>query len=469
MHSGKTLRFSRSFSRRFSRAIAILLFAALLVVAGLFTQSSPLAAQQRNILLVSIDGGIGPAVSEYVRAGIAAARERESAAIVLRVNTPGGLDSATREIVAAILASPIPVFVYVAPAGARAASAGTYIALASHLAGMVPGANIGAATPVRIGAPSVPGEKDGKPQTPDAMERKLVNDSVAWIRSLADIQGRNADWAEKAVREGVSLPAREAQEQKVVELLAVDLPSLLEQAEGRTMSLNGRSIVWTGANAQVEAFDPDWRIRLLAAITDPTIAYILLLVGVYGLIFEALAPGSLFPGTIGAISLIIAVYALNLMSVDAAGALLIGLGIALMIGEAVTPTFGVLGFAGAAAFAVGSVFLFTGEIPEFTLSPWLIAAATAMSAGVMAWAVGASVRATRRPLASGEADYAAGRGVIIDWQAGAGLVRFHSEIWQARGPVDLAPGASVRIHKRDGLTLLVEEAIAPSIKPGAKP
>jgi membrane-bound serine protease (ClpP class) len=318
---------------------------------------------------------------------------------------------------------------------------------------------------VRIGAPSVPGEKDGKPQTPDAMERKLVNDSVAWIRSLADIQGRNADWAEKAVREGVSLPAREAQEQKVVELLAIDIPSLLEQAEGRIMSVKGSPIVWTGADAKVEAFDPDWRNRLLAAITDPTIAYVLLLVGVYGLIFEALAPGSFLPGTVGAISLIVAIYALNLMSVDAAGALLIALGIALMIGEAVTPTLGVLGFAGAAAFAVGSVFLFSGNIPEFTLSPWLIAAATAMSAGVMAWAVTAGVRATRHPLVSGEADYEAGRGEIIEWQAGEGLVRFHSELWQARGPVDLAPGAMVRIQGRDGLTLVVEGAA----KHGAKP
>lgn len=450
----------------FALAALAFLVGGLLLGAGAHAQGS--RAEARSVLLVTIDSGIGPAVSEYVRSGLAAARERDSAAIVLRLNTPGGLDSATREIVAAVLASPIPVFVYVAPAGARAASAGTYIAFASHLAAMAPGANIGAATPVRIGAPSAPGEKEGKPQTPDAMERKLVNDSVAWIRSLADIQGRNADWAEKAVREGVSLPAREAQEQKVVEILAVDLQSLLEQAQGRSMNVNGRQIVWSGADAKVEAFDPDWRIALLAAITDPNIAYMLLLVGVYGLIFEAFAPGSFLPGAIGAISLIIAIYALNLMSVDAAGALLIGLGIALMIAEALTPTLGVLGFAGAAAFAFGSVFLFRGEIPEFTLSPLLIAAATALSAGVMAWAVAASVRATRRPVESGEAEFAAARGAVLEWAGGAGLVRFHGEIWQARGPQGLAPGACVRVQKRDGLTLLVEEERTQSIKPGAR-
>lgn len=417
-------------------------------------------AAERKVMLLTIEGGIGPAVSEYIKTGLEAARQRDDAAVILQIDTPGGLVSATREIVQAILASPVPVFAYVAPAGARAASAGTYIVYASQLAAMAPGSNIGAATPVRIGgapdpSPTPTDRKDDKPQAQGAMERKIVNDAVAWIRGLADLQGRNADWAEKAVREGASLPARDAAELGVVNFIAGDARALLRQAQGKSFTVLGERREWNSPSADIEPFEPDWRLRILAAITDPNIAYILLLIGVYGLLFEALAPGSLFPGAIGALALLVGLYAMNLLPVNAAGALLLALGAGLMIAEAITPTLGVLGFAGVAAFVVGSVFLFRGDVPAFSLSPWVIFAAAATSGAIVIWVAAAGLRAWRRPVSTGDAEFTGARVRVVSWAGETGFVQHHGELWGARGPAQISAGDWARVVSRNGLTLVI--------------
>ncbi len=421
-------------------------------------------ASSRAALVITVDGGIGPATTEYVRRGLEAAADRKAALVILRMNTPGGLDSATRDIVRLILASPVPVAAFVAPSGARAASAGTYILYASHLAAMAPATNLGAATPVRISAGQAPGAgKDGEKKEPaggDAMERKTINDSVAWIRGLAQLHGRNADWAEPAVREGVSLTATEAAKLGVVEIIAVDTHDLLRQADGRRVQVASEQRTLSTANLEIEPYDPDWRLRILSAIANPNIAYILLIAGVYGLIFEILSPGAMIPGALGGVFLLVGLYALNLLDVNVAGGLLLLLGIAFMAAEALTPAFGIFGVAGLLAFIAGSLFLFRDAPPELALSPWMIASATAVTAGVFAWAAAAGLRQWRKPVTSGDAEYANARGSVLDWAGGEGRVHFHGEMWRARSTSQFTTGDNVRILRREGLTLIVEPAVA---------
>jgi len=381
------------------------------------------------------------------------------------MDTPGGLDSAMRDIIRAILASPIPVVTYVSPSGARAASAGTYILYASHLAAMAPGTNLGAATPVQIGSGGFPGtgkdddkdkKSDAKKTPSDAMNRKVVNDAVAYIRGLADVRGRNADWAEKAVREASSLPANEALANNVVEIVATDQRDLLAKLDGRTVRIRDQTRTLETARLQIVRIEPNWRVQILAAITNPNIAYILLLLGIYGLIFEFISPGAIAPGVVGGIALLIGLYALNLLPINFAGVALLLLGIALMVAEAFLPSFGIVGIGGIVAFAIGSLLMFDTDVPGFTLSWPAVALGTGVTAAFFLIAIGAAWRAHRRAVVTGATTLLGRSGQIVQWDGHQGFVHIQGEDWQARSEAPLSPGQTVRVAAREDLTLIVE-------------
>ncbi|MEI2418471.1 nodulation protein NfeD [Orrella sp. JC864] len=457
--------------------------ALLCVLAGLLgalALPGPAAAGQaaRPVVLLEVQGPIGPATTHYLRRGLEAAARLEAAAAVIRIDTPGGLVSSTREIVQHMLASPVPVIAYVAPGGAQAASAGTYLVYASHVAAMAPGTNIGAATPVQLGPgpspgqrrPTAPGQPDTAPPAgepgetgrdegggdgPDAGARKAINDAVAFIRSLADLHGRNAQWAESAVREGASIAARQALEQDVVDIVAPTVEELLRQADGRQAAVGGLAVTLATAGAELVTVAPDWRTRFLAVITNPNIAYVLMLLGIYGIIFELMSPGAIFPGVLGGVALVTALFALNLLPVSYAGVGLLMLGIALMAAEAFTPTLGLLGIAGAVIFGLGSLFMFDGDHPAFVLSLPVIVTATAVMAALLGIMLAAALRAHRRKAESGGNALVGHTGQVLSWSNGTGRVQVNGESWQARAPGPLPAGERVRVLAREGLTLTV--------------
>src|SRR5579872_7094470 len=376
-----------------------------------------------TVTVLEINGAIGPATSSYVVRGIASARERGSRLVVLEMDTPGGLDSAMRDIIRAILASPVPVATYVMPSGARAASAGTYILYASHIAAMAPATNLGAATPVSIGGesqpppPAVPeppgksapgkgsGGADGAaPENPppgSAMERKVVNDAVAYIRGLAELRGRNADWAEQAVRGAASLSASDALKQNIVDVVARDLPDLFAQIDGRKVQIAGHAVTLATRDAPVIYLKPDWRVELLSVITNPTVAYGLLLIGIYGLLFEGYNPGAVLPGVVGAISLLIALFAFQILSVNYAGLALVAVGVGLMISEFFFPAFGSLGLGGLVAFVVGSLILFDTDTPGMNIGFPVIAGVATVGGLVIIATAWLAARSLRRPVVTG--------------------------------------------------------------------
>lgn len=449
--------------------ILLALMSVLLVALG-----GALTAAQENrapgsTVLLEIEGAIGPATSEYIRDGFAEAQRLGATAIVLRMDTPGGLDSAMREIIRSILDSPIPVIGYVTPRGARAASAGTYILYASHLAAMAPSTHLGAATPVQIGGVPPPGgsgregeDKDRK--TPlGATEAKAVNDAVAYIRGLAELRDRNADWAERAVRDAETLTASQALKEGVIELVAADLAALLGEADGRRIQMDHGEITLDIDPSNVRTIEPNWRTRILAAITNPNVAYLLLLLGLYGIFFEFMSPGALVPGVIGGISLVVGLYALNLMPVNFAGAALLAIGIALMIAEALMPSFGVLGIAGLVAFVLGSLFLFH-DVPGFQIAWPVVAGAAVASALLFVAAVTAAWRAHRRMVVTGQRGLAASTARVLSWDNGNGEVLVKGEHWNARSAAPQRVGGRVRVVGREGLTLVVEAVPEPETR-----
>lgn len=424
------------------------------------------AAENRTAVALDIQGAIGPATADYIHRGLEQAQERAATLIILRMDTPGGLDTAMRDIIQDILVSDIPVASYVTPGGARAASAGTYILYASHVAAMTPGTNLGAATPVSIGGIPEPddlarkgkdnGESGDGSKGKSAMEKKRINDAVAYLRSLAQLRDRNVEWAELAVREAASLPAGEALEAGVIDIVAVDQEDLLEQLNGRSVMVLDHPQVLDTTGLHIETIAPDWRNRLLAVITDPNVAYILMLIGIYGLFFEFANPGYVLPGVAGAIALVLALYAFQVLPVNYAGLALVGLGIIFMLAEAFVPSFGALGIGGVIAFVIGSIILFDTEGTGYAVSLPLIFSLALISAGFFLFIVGAAIKSRQRPVVSGLEEMRVAEGVVIDDFQGSGRIRVHGEVWEAQSSVPLKSGDHVQVTAVDGLVLKVQ-------------
>jgi membrane-bound serine protease (ClpP class) len=470
--------------------------ALLVLLAQLISGVSPAAPDATvpasGVLVMEIDGTIGPITAEYFRSGLRRAQDRGAGLVLLRMDTPGGLDAAMRDIVKDILAARVPVACFVSPSGARAASAGTYILYACHIAAMAPATNLGSATPVQIGGfPSLPDDNGTMPQDsedpgegsaasperpvdeaqPDAsrstgsgdqasggtaMERKIVNDAAAFIRGLAKLRGRNVDWAERAVRKAENLTAGEALERGVIDLVASDVGDLLRQINGRQVMLPDGVLTLRTANANTEEFEPDWRTKLLSAITDPNIAYVLMLVGIYGLIYELANPGAIMPGVIGAIALVTALFAFQALPVNYAGLTLLVLGMAFMVLEAFVPSFGALGIGGAIAFVIGSVILYRDETGQIGVAIPLIATFALLSVALFAGVVGYALKSRRRPVVSGREEMLHAVGVVEEDFHDIGRVRVHSESWSASTSATLRKGQQVRVTGMDGLRLTVE-------------
>jgi membrane-bound serine protease (ClpP class) len=462
--------------------------------------------------VLKINGAIGPATSRYVEKGMETAQASGSRLIVLEMDTPGGLDTAMRDIIRAILASKIPVVTYVSPSGSRAASAGTYILYASHVAAMAPATNLGAATPVSIGGEPQPNPIGGPPdaaEEPDspartpaqkeaepdggaqsqgaakdsakddakdakdseakrparrpttrepatAMERKVINDAVAYIRGLAELRGRNAEWAEDAVRGAASLSAAQAREQNVIDIVARDIPDLLAQMDGRQVEIANQKITLATRNLAVERIEPDWRTQLLSVLTNPTIAYGLLLIGIYGLLFEGYNPGAILPGVVGVIALICALFAFQILSVNYAGLALIALGIAMMVAEFFVASFGALGLGGLIAFVVGSIILLDTDVPGLDVGLPIISGVATVGGLAVLGIVYMANRSMRQPVVTGvQGMEGASAEALMDF-SDTGTVRYGGELWNARTRAPVRAGQTVRIVKVDGLLLWVE-------------
>lgn len=472
--------------------VSVLLGVAAIAAAGFAADEAPApgdkpaeSSKANSALLLRIDGPIGPATSHYISVGLDQAREQGHALVILQMDTPGGLDTSMRDIVKDILASPVPVVTFVAPQGARAASAGTYILYASHVAAMAPATNLGSATPVPIGGQPPPSplepeegesdkqkadetddadqEKDAKPSAdkparlPDgAMERKVINDAVGYIRGLAELRGRNADWAEKAVREGANLQASAALEQKVIDLIAEDTAELLTKLDGRVLKLGASEQKLATRNLTVERLEPDWRTELLSVLTNPTVAYGLLLIGIYGLLFEGYNPGAVLPGVAGAICLLLALFAFQILPVNYAGLALIALGTMLVVAEAFVPSFGTLGVGGVIAFVIGSIMLFDTNVPGFEIALPLIGGVATAAALVLAGSVWLFNRARRRPVVTGVEQIVGTEAEALADFAETGNVRLGGEIWSARSSAPIRAGQRVRVVRMEGLLLHVE-------------
>ena len=445
-------------------------------------------AEAASVWVVELEGAISPASSDYFIRTLERASDEGAELVVMRLDTPGGLDKSMRDMVKAILASTVPVATYVAPNGSRAASAGTYLMYASHIAAMAPATNIGSSTPVSIGGgggspfpsptptPSpmpTPGSApeaeapeeesrddnadDRPPHEPtDAMGRKVVNDAAAYLRSLAELRGRNVEWAEETVRSGANLAANEALERGVIDLVAESLTELLEAINGRTVTIAGVERTLDTANAEVQTIEPDWRYELLGIITDPNVAYILLMIGIYALILEFYNPGIGVGAVTGVICLLLGAFALQMLPINYAGLALIAVGVAMLAVEAFTPSFGIVGTGGVIAFVIGSVILMDTDLPGYKVSTPIIAAFTAVSVGVVAFGLGAALRMRRARVATGVESMVGATAQVMEDFTASGRVRAFGEVWNARGEGEFHEGEDVEISAVDGVIVQVK-------------
>lgn len=449
------------------RSVLWSLLALPMAATGAAAPVSPMAHPAAIVLRV--DGPISPASADYVVRGIQRGDSVHAAAIVLELDTPGGLSSSMRDIIKAILASPVPVIGYVAPSGARAASAGTYIMYACHVAAMAPATNIGAATPVSLtggGAP-LPASSSGKPEASgnSTEMRKVTNDAVAYIRALAERRGRNADWAEKAVRDAVSVSADDALKLHVIDLIAPDIPTLLADVDGRKVETAAGPRVLQTRGASLETVTPGVRSQFLGVIANPSVAYILLLLGLGGLVMEGMHPGGVLPGVVGAICLLLALYAFQLLPVNFAGLGLIVLGVILIVSEAFVPAYGVLGTGGVVSFVIGSVILMDTGVPGYGIALPVVVGIAIAAAAILVGIVWMAMRSHKRPVVSGREEMIGAIGEVVADFEGRGAVHVHGERWQARSDVPLARGQAVSVTAMHGLVLDVKPLVVPKEAP----
>ncbi len=429
----------------------------------LFWLASSVSYSQEAAWLIDVKGAIGPATADHLVRGLGLAQDSGAELVIMRIDTPGGLDTAMRDMIKAILASSVPVVGYVAPGGARAASAGTYLLYASHIAAMAPATNLGAATPVQIGAPELPKlpseapEETGSnaPAPATAMERKIINDAVAYIQSLAQLRGRNAEWAESAVRTGASLSAEDALELGVISLLADSQRALLQQLDGREVTVNGELRTLNTQGLAIYLHPTDRRSEFLAVITDPNVAYMLMLIGIYGLIFEFSNPGFGVPGVVGSLCLIVALYAFQVLPVSYAGLGLMALGIGLMAAEAFAPSFGILGVGGIIAFVIGSIILMDTELPGYQIAVPMIIAFAVFSAGLLIFALGLVLRARRQQIVTGLDRFLGLNATVEVMRGDEARVRLDGELWQVHCDAPLVKNDSITVTGIDGVTLNV--------------
>ncbi|GGX86587.1 serine protease [Litchfieldella qijiaojingensis] len=480
-----------------------------------WAQEDTQKAERRSALVMTIDGAIGPAISDYFTRGLREAEKRNAEIVIVEMNTPGGLDASMRDMISAMLGSPVPVAIYVSPSGSRAASAGTYLMYGSHVAAMAPATHLGSATPVQIGGgggspfgggdeepdgggsdkesgeetTQGEGNNDGGEQAADekasdeeqakpeasprrgetAMERKVLEDAVSYIRSLAERHDRNADWAEAAVREAVNLTSNEALERNVIDVVASDINDLLAQIDGREVVMDRGEYLLQTADLTIERFDPDWRTKLLAVITNPNVAYFLMIIGFYGLIFELSSPGSLVPGTIGIICLLLALFAFQVLPINFAGLALIVTGMALIVGEALMPSFGILGIGGIIAFVIGSVILMDAE--NLSISIPMIGGIALLAAILMLWTMTRFMGLRKRKPRTGQEELLGSRAVAVSDFQGDGRVRLHGELWKAHASMEVHKGDELTVVGIDGLTVEVascDEASRSSESPSSR-